>query len=107
MGRTTLTYELPARFFEDHESRGLFNGRVDRRTKSTVTVAMTVLGFDEMLSDARFYSTEWRHMGPEYMGLGSSARATVRRLEAVGRPEEVPTGTPGPEGLARMFRMGS
>lgn len=81
----TVELALPPRFYEDHVSRDLHPGRVVRRTKSSVVVRLDAAAYADLLSDARYYSdaAEW---GSEYLGLASSARATVKRLLKAGAP---------------------
>ena len=92
------TYDIPKKFWKDHLSRGLRCSE-DCLSQDTHTedegqmfsrfyrVDLTDIDAAELLSDARYYSTEWRYMGEglDYAGLGSSAAATVRRLEETRR----------------------
>jgi hypothetical protein len=88
------TYTLPARFWEDHVDRGCrcaesCPDKAEHETESTYgetvgrkyRVALTDLDAAELLSDARFYSDAVRMMGPDYFGVQSSARATVKVLQ--------------------------
>lgn len=81
----TRRYRLLARFYDDHVSRDLPGGVEISRRKNEVTVELTAAEFDEMLSDARYYSDrsmfEW-----EQQYICSSAEGTVRRLEKAGPP---------------------
>lgn len=81
------TYRLPPTFYEDHTARDLPAGNVVRETKQHVYVSLDAAEFAELLSDASHYSTPGMY-GPEYLGLVSSARATVRALVAAGQPED-------------------
>ncbi len=89
----TRSFDLPKTFWNDHLERGCRcsdicpipsehldgDGTVYARF---VRVSLTAIDANELLSDADFYSTEWRSMEPafEYAGLGRSAQATVKRL---------------------------
>lgn len=84
---TTTTYDLPPRFYDDHVDRDLPAGTEVHRTRRYVRVKLTGNEYDEVLSDARHYS-DYATYGEEYFGLVSSARATVKRLLAAGRPPE-------------------
>jgi len=78
-------------FFDDHENRGLVTKSGDateyilsRNTKrNTITVSLSRLDMEELLDDAEHYSTEWVYMGREFLGLGSSARATAKKVRAL------------------------
>ena len=84
----SATYTIPGTFFEDHMSRfygeGPWQGH-DRDTeiwtRKGVTISMTDEQASELLADAKFYvSMGVSEFGPEYLGLISSARATVKSL---------------------------
>jgi hypothetical protein len=88
----TQTYRVAPTFFADHVLRDLPEaGRqaVLRETRSYVEVELDGDAYDDLLSDARYYSDPGiaRDMG--LPGLAVSARAVARRLEQDGRPEEV------------------
>jgi hypothetical protein len=72
------THRLPPTFYDDHVARDLPAGVEVRRTKTHVFVELTDAEVDELLSDARHYATPG--MFPDYPGLVSSARATVKAL---------------------------
>jgi hypothetical protein len=76
----TIRLELPKAFYADHVSRDLPGGEEVSQTARKVTVLMSAEEVAELLSDAEHYTTEARHMGPEYFGLGRSAAATVRAI---------------------------
>lgn len=76
------TLRLPRTFYDDHVARDLPGGIVHNATKSHVHVTLDPLELAELLSDARHYASEWKFMGREFAGLGASARATVRVIEA-------------------------
>lgn len=84
------TYELPQRFVDDHASRDLDEGVTYLGTKGRYyLVTMTDEAYSEMLSDADFYgdaSYIIPEMGPEFLGLSRSAKATADRLRKAGRP---------------------
>lgn len=82
---------VPARFFEDHASRGLLTPEgvggpdgwkhrteVFETTSKGTSVAMSHWALDELLSDAIHYSTP----GAVGQELESSARETVKRVQA-------------------------
>jgi hypothetical protein len=95
---TTTTYRLPKTFWQDHVDRGCrcaetcpdrdrhenegdgyaFAGR---ETRDAYFVPLTDADAAELLSDARHYSDATQWMGPDAIGLQSSARATVRGIE--------------------------
>lgn len=76
-----LVVELPPRFYDDHVARDLPAGEELHRTARMVMVALTRDEWVELRSDAEHYADG---MGGEldrsYLGLVSSARATLRRL---------------------------
>ena len=88
-----VTIEVPARFWVDHVDRGL---RCDARcpyqeehqaeqygkkTARGYTVPLSAADIVELRSDAEHYSDYAAWGSPEGIGLQSSARATVRRLD--------------------------
>ena len=93
---------VPRAFFEDHVSRELVSPHSDwvirthgngrqykdlntvKATKSTVTVRLAMCDVRDLLNDAEYYATEWKHLGngSDYFGLGMSAKATAKRLRA-------------------------
>jgi hypothetical protein len=82
----TVTVKIPGRFHEDHVWRDCPGGTVIRTYKSGhLLVELDREAFDDLLSDARHYSTDYSD--PEWFGLVSSARATVKALAKVQRPE--------------------
>ena len=90
---TIKTYRLAPLFVWDHWSRALpeaddaISDRVVE-TKRQMVVELNELGYDELLSDARYYATEMVAAGfTEGRGLCRSAAAVVRALEKQGRPE--------------------
>lgn len=89
----TRTFVVPAAFWNDHVDRACrcgegCPGRVDDHggdygveTSRGVRVDLNSIDANELLSDARHYSDVTRWASPEYIGIQSSARATVKRLE--------------------------
>lgn len=77
------TVDVPFRFFEDHESRALFHGSVVKHLSRTVRIAAEPDVLEELLSDARHYSSPViaAELGRDYAGLVASARKTVEVLE--------------------------
>lgn len=83
-----MRVKVPRAFVEDHARRDLIERGLDACTvkvlKSGYVLDLTEAEFDELLDDARYYSGEGcRVFGFEMAGLISSARATVRAMEAV------------------------
>ncbi len=80
---------LPKRFWEDHVDRACwldrdeYDGSYGKDVGRHYEVDLTDRDIAELLSDARHYSdyATWGH--PEGIGLQSSARAIVKRLEKV------------------------
>jgi hypothetical protein len=78
------TVWLPERFYDDHVARDLPAGlEVDRR-RSRVLVRADRSTLSEILDDARHQVFMAPELGRGYLGLVSSARATVRVFEAAG-----------------------
>jgi hypothetical protein len=79
--RATLI--VPERFYTDHVGRGLPAGEAIGRVSSGIVVEFDRAGFADLLDDARFYvEMGVSEFGPDLLGLISSARATVRKLES-------------------------
>lgn len=79
---TTTIVDLPATFYEDHVSRELPAGKViEYLPRNKVRVELTADERAEILSDAEHYA-DWCGGGLDrsYIGLVSSARATVKAL---------------------------
>jgi len=82
-GEQTIVVELPPVFWEDHANRGCPSGIFREfvgKSKKTIRVVVDRAAFDDILSDARHYSSDYDR---DFFGLASSARATVRRLEKI------------------------
>ncbi len=76
---------IPKRFYDDHLERDCSTSAVIRETQDHYFVALTQTQFDELMSDASYYSDAVEMMGSDYLGVQSSARATARALrKAVG-----------------------
>ena len=93
MTATTVIVQLPPVFYEDHVDRvGGYEpvGTVVRSTKRHVFVELDAAAYDELLSDARHYADTQQF--PEFLGLVTSAKATVRALAKVERPIAEPGG---------------
>jgi hypothetical protein len=73
---------LPWRFYRDHEERALPSGVVVKQSAAHVLVACTDDELAEIESDARFYADEHGPDGEGLSGIKSSARATIRAIEA-------------------------
>jgi hypothetical protein len=92
-----LTYQLPKAFWIDHVERGCrcselcpdrdaheaagegyaFDGR---ETSKHFILSLSDLDAAELLSDSEHYTDAVRSMGPDFLGLQSSAKATVRAI---------------------------
>lgn len=88
----TVVVDVPARFYEDHVGRDLDSGWVVKHLSRTTRVTLDAAAYDELLSDAEHYAGE--AMADMYLddfatasGLIRSARATVKALRAVERPD--------------------
>lgn len=87
---TAITVRLPHAFYNDHADRALPSGRIERQTKAHLYVALDGPAFRDLWSDAKHYA--WlgtAELGQGFFGLVSSARATVKVLEAIA-PEDRP-----------------
>lgn len=76
-----MQISLPATFYWDHVERDLPGGIVLTKSKSKVKVEVTDEELAEILSDARYYASDGRYMGPNFRGVTASAKATVRAIE--------------------------
>ncbi len=74
-----LHLDLPPRFYEDHIDRDLPGGVAFKLTRKLVSIEIDEDELAELLSDAHHYSS-FAQNGSEYLGLQSSARATVKRI---------------------------
>ena len=80
-----MATKLPKRFYFDHLERDCASGTIDRETKTHVFVTLDRESYDDLLSDADYYSDATQF--DRYLnGLCASARATKRALLAAGRP---------------------
>lgn len=79
---TTNKIELPSTYTQDAISRDLDIGTEVKCTKRLTTMEVTREQLKELRSDADYYSTEWRYMGKTFMGLGMSAKAALKRIDA-------------------------
>jgi hypothetical protein len=84
----TIKVNLPPTFWEDHLSRSDTLNRdeveIAFSKRDGFTVELTREQADDLASDADYYVYCGSEMGPEYFGLVSSARATLKRLAKVG-----------------------
>ena len=78
----TKTYRLPPRFYWDHVERDCAGGTLIRETKTYVEVALDRESYDDLLSDARYYS-DASQFDSHYRGLCASARATAKKLTGI------------------------
>lgn len=76
-----ITVTIPTRFYWDHVDRDCSRGTVVKTTKSKITVTLTSEEFDDLLSDAEYYS-DASQFDPWMRGVCSSARATLAVLRA-------------------------
>jgi hypothetical protein len=83
-----IKVNVPARFWEDHLSRSDTLNRdeveIAFSKREGFTVELTRDQADNLVSDADYYVECGSEMGPDYFGLVSSARATLKRLAKVG-----------------------
>lgn len=89
MARTVIA-TVPERFYDDHVERDLPAGRVVKAlSKNRLRVELDREAYDDLLSDARHYADpegfDWND--PFMRGVILSAKATVRALEKVERPD--------------------
>ena len=78
------TYKIPPRFYLDHLARDCgTTGKIVRSTKNYLIVQLDDIALDDLLGDARFYSSEDMRgaFDPSLTGLIASARATLRAIE--------------------------
>jgi len=90
-GLEPASYHVPPRFWDDHVARGCAEDGLQeevRRTARSVQVRLDRAGYAELLSDAEHYAdpSMQAELDPEYVGLVTSARATVRTLRKWGAP---------------------
>jgi len=77
-----VTLRIPERFYRDHADRDLPSGRIVSETSKGLVVELDPEAFKDLLSDAQFYvDMGVGAFGPEFLGLISSARATIKALE--------------------------
>lgn len=80
--------KLPVRFYEDHQARDCGStGIVLQERKSFTEVSLDSVAYDDLHSDCTYYNT---FTGDDYAwnrGLVLSARATLKRLNDVSRPD--------------------
>jgi hypothetical protein len=80
----TYKLKIAKRFFDDHASRGcvIYSGEKDEylveKSKTFYLVCLDEADAIDLLSDADYYSTEWRQMDKSFFGLGMSAKATKK-----------------------------
>lgn len=72
---------IPARFYDDHQSRDLDTPRCHKFTRTHVWIDPADPAVPELLDDARYYTDPYGP-GAECPGLRASARATVATLAA-------------------------
>jgi len=80
----TYLIDVPKAFATDHEERDLPTGEKVKALARTVRYRCTASELQEWLSDAEYYSgcagQGW-DMGRSGLGLQSSARGTVKRID--------------------------
>lgn len=82
----TVRVVLPPAFYYDRLSRGLPCGERVKETKSSVTLDLDRLSLDDYRSDADYYVTQFKagaFCDPGMIGLASSARASLRKLDGL------------------------
>lgn len=76
--------DLPVTFFSDRAERDLPMPKIVKRKGRHVRVAANDPALTDMLSDAEYYSDVVKASGDSsYLGLQSSARATVKAIRQV------------------------
>jgi hypothetical protein len=104
----TVTLRIPVRFYADHRARDCGEtGCVVIDGRQYVTVTLDSLAYEDLLTDAVYYSNPdvARDMG--IPGLAASARATVRRLMAVTPPECESTSERTDDRARREYTIGA
>lgn len=88
----TRVYRVPPAFYDDHVMRDCDGGTELRRTRSYVEVELDREAFDDLRSDAVYYTDRViaEDMGFGYAGLRRSATTLIARLDEVGPPAPVP-----------------
>lgn len=76
----SITVAIPPRFYEDHVERECRTGVVVKTTKAKVTVTLDAEDFDDLFSDAWYYSNPGEAVSFDGQGLRQSALATFRAL---------------------------
>jgi len=74
--------QIPPAFIQDHRERDLPTPRVVKATKAKLFIAASDPALAELLDDARHYASFRASDGLVSLGLISSAKATVRAIEA-------------------------
>lgn len=82
----SVTLQVPATFYDDHVSRDCLPGSDVTCKANRVTVTLDAAAYDDLLSDAEFYSDASQFEGWDMRSLCASARRTVVALRKVGRP---------------------
>jgi hypothetical protein len=83
---TTYTLKVPQAFFYDHYKRGCVTESGEEtqwlvsNKKTHYIVSLHIEDVLDLLSDANHYRTEWKEMGPDFFGLGMSAKATHKNV---------------------------
>ena len=77
-------FNIPKTFYNDHSERGLPSPTVVTATKRHYRIRLADTATAELLDDARHYASDAidTKASPHLMGLKSSARSTVRAIEA-------------------------
>lgn len=79
-------YRLPGAFYHHHVAQDLLAGGLVREAGRQVVVLLDGAAWDELRSDAAFYSDGGPAADMRMPGLARSAAATVRALDRQGRP---------------------
>ena len=76
-----IMIELPPAFYDDHVDRALPAGTLVGANRNGYKIRCTEEELREIYSDAKHYADMGTNeLGLEYLGLVTSARATVRRI---------------------------
>jgi len=85
MSAATVSVKLSPRFYDDHVYRDCNGGREIRRTRTYVIAELDREAYEDLRSDALYYAT-LENGDPYLSGLISSARAALKRLDALALP---------------------
>lgn len=82
-----ITIEIPTTFWRDHGGeRGCSpTAEIIKQNDRLTTVILDAEAWDDLYSDADYYATQdYKVWSSDYRGTIASARATLKRMKAVG-----------------------